>query len=78
MNIHIWNEYRHEKLDENVAKIYPEGIHKAIGASFAGAGDRNVTCGTLDDPDQGLPEAQFESGKQFLMISWMSRIMSSL
>src|ERR687890_26578 len=28
----IWNEYRHEKSDENVARIYPEGIHGALAA----------------------------------------------
>lgn len=31
INVTIWNEYRHEKSDENVAKLYPNGLHAAIG-----------------------------------------------
>jgi trehalose utilization protein len=27
----VWNEYVHEKQDEGVRKVYPEGIHKCIG-----------------------------------------------
>lgn len=30
LNVVIWNEYRHEKLDKNCAAIYPEGIHGCI------------------------------------------------
>ena len=26
----IWNEHRHEKNDEHVAEIYPEGIHATL------------------------------------------------
>jgi hypothetical protein len=30
VNIVVWNEYRHEKSNEVVAAIYPEGIHAVI------------------------------------------------
>ena len=36
INVLIWNEYIHEKEQPEVAKIYPEGIHKAIGNYLAG------------------------------------------
>ena len=30
MNIVVWNENRHEQINEVVADIYPKGIHGAI------------------------------------------------
>ena len=51
----IWNEYRHEKRDEHVAKIYPEGIHAVLAAALEGAGFE-VSTATLDEPDHGLHE----------------------
>lgn len=29
IKVTVWNEYRHEKQNEHVAGIYPEGIHNA-------------------------------------------------
>ena len=28
--ITVWNEYRHERRSEQVAKIYPEGMHNLL------------------------------------------------
>jgi hypothetical protein len=30
----VWNEYRHERSDEEVAKVYPDGIHGALAAAL--------------------------------------------
>ena len=30
INVTVWNEFRHEKHDEGIKKIYPDGIHNAI------------------------------------------------
>ena len=30
INVTIWHEYRHEKINEAVREIYPEGIHAKI------------------------------------------------
>ena len=35
INVTIWNEGRHEKESESVAKVYPKGIHNCI-ADFLG------------------------------------------
>jgi trehalose utilization protein len=51
----IWNEYRHEKSDENVAEIYPEGIHGALAAMLEEAG-LEVRTATLDEPEHGLTQ----------------------
>ncbi|OEK47060.1 ThuA domain-containing protein [Staphylococcus saprophyticus] len=54
MNITIWNEYRHEKENETVKAVYPEGIHHAL-ASFLNV-EHNVTTATLDEPQHGLTD----------------------
>ena len=56
INVTIWNEYRHEKSDENVAKLYPNGLHAAIGEFLSKNDDMKITLAALDDPDQGLPD----------------------
>ena len=57
LNVVVWNEYRHEKLEEACRNIYPDGIHGLI-KSFLEADDAslNVRLAALDDPDQGLPD----------------------
>jgi len=54
IRVTVWNEYRHEKTHEAVAKMYPEGIHGQI-AKFLGANaDIEVKTATLDEPEHGL------------------------
>ncbi|MBA9026650.1 ThuA domain-containing protein [Peribacillus huizhouensis] len=55
MKVVVWNEYRHEKTNPNVADVYPDGIHQAI-ASFLESETRHVTTATLDEEEHGLPE----------------------
>ncbi|MTT33022.1 trehalose utilization protein ThuA [Terrilactibacillus sp. BCM23-1] len=55
VNVTVWNEYRHEKSDEAVRKVYPEGIHGQI-ASFLEASSFHVRTATLDEPEHGLTE----------------------
>ena len=51
----VWNEYRHERTDEEVAKIYPDGIHGALAAALRDGG-LEVRTATLDEPEHGLTE----------------------
>lgn len=51
----VWNEYTHEKTEDNVKKIYPFGMHKAI-AEFLKCDDIEVKTATLDDEECGLTE----------------------
>lgn len=55
IKVTVWNEYIHEKKDENVKKIYPNGIHNAI-ADFLSSDEISVQTATLDDPECGLTE----------------------
>ena len=61
LNVVIWNEYRHERTEEECRAIYPEGIHGQI-KSFLEADDAslNIRLAALDDPDQGLPDEVLE------------------
>jgi trehalose utilization protein len=53
IRVTVWNEYRHERRDERVAAIYPEGIHATIAAALR-AGGVEVRTATLDEPEHGL------------------------
>jgi trehalose utilization protein len=56
----VWNEYRHEKKDAEVAAVYPEGIHKAIAKGLAAPGFSARTA-TLDEPEHGLTQEVLDS-----------------
>ncbi len=60
VNLTIWNEFLHEKQSEPVRALYPEGIHKAIGAGVAQLGDFSLRYATLDEPEHGLPQGVLE------------------
>lgn len=51
----VWNEYLHEKENQVVASLYPNGIHGAIGTGIAKE-DVQVRYATLDMPEHGLSD----------------------
>ncbi len=55
LRVTIWNEYAHEKTDERVREVYPNGIHNAI-ADFLRSDEIEVRTATLDDEECGLTE----------------------
>lgn len=56
LRVTVWNENRHEKTNEKVRAVYPEGIHTAIGQGL-GTEDFEVRYATLDDDEEhGLSE----------------------
>lgn len=56
IRVTIWNEFRHEKVHEEVREIYPDGIHNFVKGFLADCDDMIVRTVALDDPDQGLPD----------------------
>ena len=52
MNVTIWNENVHERTEERVRAIYPDGIHGALAAALGGLG--NVRTATLEQDQHGL------------------------
>ncbi len=55
MKILVWNEFAHEKKDESVHLLYPDGIHETIAAFLREEGHEVLTA-TLDDENCGLSE----------------------
>ena len=61
IRVTVWNEFRHEKKNPVVAKIYPAGMHQAIGSHLSKAADLQVRTATLDEPEHGLTDELLRS-----------------
>jgi trehalose utilization protein len=61
IRVTVWNEYRHEKNEERIGKVYPEGIHGAISQMLGREANLEIRAATLDEPEHGLTEAVLES-----------------
>ena len=51
----VWNEYVHEQERDDVAAVYPDGIHETIAEALAEHGHDTSTA-TLQEPEHGLTE----------------------
>lgn len=60
IRVTIWNEFRHEKSNELVKSIYPEGLHKAIADGLK-AEDLEIRLAALDDVEHGLTQEVVDS-----------------
>ena len=56
IKVTVWNEYCHERTEEAVRKIYPEGIHTAVAEFLGKEDDITVRCATLLDEECGLTQ----------------------
>jgi trehalose utilization protein len=56
LNVTIWNEFRHEKTNEEARKVYPDGLHEPIADHLRSEG-MTVRAATLDEPEHGLTDA---------------------
>ena len=56
IRVTAWNEFRHERSNEYVKSIYPDGIHGLIKQFLETRDDIEVTLAALDDPENGLPD----------------------
>jgi trehalose utilization protein len=57
IRVTVWGENVHERTEEPVRALYPDGMHAAIAAGLtARLGDRvRVRTATLEQPEHGLP-----------------------
>ena len=61
----VWNEFVHERENDAVADLYPDGIHEHLAGVLAAAGHETRTA-TLEEPDHGLtPEVLAETDVLF-------------
>ena len=56
INVTVWNEFRHEKEDEEVKAVYPDGIHNCIKDFLKSDEELNVRTATLDEENCGLSD----------------------
>ena len=56
IRVTVWNEFRHEKSEEAIEKVYPQGIHQVIAGFLGQNEDMTVRTATLDEPEHGLTE----------------------
>ncbi len=56
IRVTVWNEYRHEKTNKAIAKIYPKGMHAQIAQYLQSQDGLEVRTATLDEPEHGLTD----------------------
>ncbi|RIY00144.1 trehalose utilization protein ThuA [Aureimonas flava] len=56
----VWNEFLHERENEAVRSIYPEGIHRTIAEALAEDPAIEVGTATLEEPEHGLSQARLD------------------
>jgi trehalose utilization protein len=56
IRVTVWNEYRHEKKNEDIAAIYPKGMHAAIADHLNAQEGIEARTATLDEPEHGLTD----------------------
>jgi trehalose utilization protein len=56
LRITVWNEFIHERRDDAVGRVYPQGIHAELASALREQLGQNadVRTATLDDPEHGL------------------------
>ncbi len=67
INVRIYNEFQHERREESIARIYPDGIHMCI-KRFLESDDIHVDTVTLDTIEEGLNEEALK--KTDVLIWW--------
>ncbi len=58
VRVTVWNENVHDRTDDKVKEIYPDGLHGAIAQALRADEKQRfaVVAATLDQPVQGLPD----------------------
>src|SRR3954466_10477090 len=59
VRVTVWGENVHERRDESVRAIYPEGMHATIASGLIDVlgAEVQVRTATLEEPEHGLTEA---------------------
>jgi trehalose utilization protein len=61
IRVTIWNEARHEKTNEEVKKVYPDGMHTVIAKGLNAENNIDARTATLDEPEHGLTQEVVDS-----------------
>lgn len=73
IRVTVWNEHRHEQINEAVGESYPHGLDGAIARILENGLGESVTVGTarLDEPEQGLSHSVLE---QTDVLTWWGHL----
>jgi len=71
IRVTVWNEFRHEKQDEKVQAVYPDGMHQVIADFLNQEPDLKAGTATLDEPEHGLTKAVL---KRTDVLTWWGHI----
>ncbi|MDD2707969.1 MAG: ThuA domain-containing protein [Verrucomicrobiae bacterium] len=74
IRVTIWNEFRHEKKNEAVKKLYPAGMHATLAEALKKRPGLEIRLASLDDAEHGLTE-QVVSGTDVLI--WWGHVAHS-
>ena len=56
IRVPVWNEFQHERTQEKVKEIYPDGIHACIAKFLGKEEDLSVRTAVFDEEEHGLTE----------------------
>jgi trehalose utilization protein len=57
----VWNEFEHEKENEAVRRIYPDGIHATIARGLSAYPGLTIATATMDQPEHGLTDSVLDA-----------------
>lgn len=52
----IWNEFLHERENEVVRALYPDGMHEVLAQAVREQTGATLRTATLEEPEHGLPD----------------------
>lgn len=61
IRVTIFNEFIHEQEDEDVKRVYPQGIHMTLASFLSQEEDILVNTATLQQPEHGLTSKVLEN-----------------
>jgi trehalose utilization protein len=56
VRVTLWNEFLHERENETVRRLYPNGIHNELANGISAIGSFECRGATLDQPEHGLSQ----------------------
>ena len=56
IRVTVWNEFQHERTQEKVKEIYPDGIHTCIAKFLGQEEELSVRTAVFDEKEHGLTE----------------------
>ena len=60
LRVTVWNEFLHERENETVRSIYPNGMHRLLARSIEEQTAARVRTATLEEPQHGLTDGVLE------------------